>query len=62
MVISAGLKILYSTGPWWAHSYNPSYSEGRDQDFGSKPAQRIVGETLSQKTHHKKGLVEWLKL
>jgi hypothetical protein len=26
----------------------------------SQPGQ-IVHETLSQKTHHKKGLVEWLK-
>jgi hypothetical protein len=27
----------------------------------SQPRQ-IVRETLSQKTHHKKGLVEWLKV
>jgi hypothetical protein len=27
----------------------------------SQPRQ-IVHETLSQKTHHKKGLVEWLKV
>jgi acetolactate synthase small subunit len=24
--------------------------------------QQIVRETLSQKTHHKKGLVEWIKV
>jgi hypothetical protein len=35
------------------------YSGGRDQeDHGLKPARQIVFETLSQKTHHKKGLVE----
>jgi hypothetical protein len=44
-----------------AHTCNPSYSGGRDQeDQGSKPAGQIVLETLSQKTLHKKGLVEWL--
>jgi hypothetical protein len=46
-----------------AHAYNSSYSEGRDQeDRGSKPVGQIVSETLSQKTLHKKGLVEWLKV
>jgi stalled ribosome alternative rescue factor ArfA len=28
---------------------------------GSQPG-KIVQETLSQKIHHKKGLVEWLKV
>jgi hypothetical protein len=33
-----------------AHACNPSYTGGRDQeDRGSKPAQQIVRETLSQK-------------
>jgi hypothetical protein len=36
-----------------AHTYNPSYSGGRNQeDLGSKPG-KIVHETLSQKTLHK---------
>jgi hypothetical protein len=47
-----------------AHACNPSYSGGRDQeDQGSKPDGQIVLETLSRKkNHHKKGLVEWLKV
>jgi hypothetical protein len=33
-----------------AHAYNPSYSEGRDQeDHSSKTARAIVHRTLSQK-------------
>jgi hypothetical protein len=33
-----------------AHAYSPSYSGGRNQeDYGSKPAQQILSETLSQK-------------
>jgi hypothetical protein len=34
-----------------AHACNPSYSGGK-----------TVLKTLSQKTHHKKRLVEWLKV
>jgi hypothetical protein len=46
-----------------AHACNPTYSGGRDQeDCDSKPAQAKVRETLSQKSFHKKGLVEWLKV
>jgi hypothetical protein len=42
-----------------SHTCNPSYSGGRDQeDLGLKPAWRPY---LSQKTNHKKGLVQWLK-
>jgi hypothetical protein len=38
------------------YACNTSYSGGRDQeDRGSKPSGQIVHETLSQKTHHKKG-------
>jgi hypothetical protein len=45
-----------------AYACNPSYSGGRDQeDLSSEPALEIVHKTVSQKTHHKKGLVEWLK-
>jgi hypothetical protein len=37
-----------------AHTYNPSYSGGRDQeDHGLKPAGQIVCKTLSQKAFHK---------
>jgi hypothetical protein len=46
-----------------AHTYNPSYSRGRDLEArGLKPVRQIVRETLSQTTHHKKGLVEWLEV
>jgi hypothetical protein len=42
-----------------AHTYNPSYSGGRDQnDRGLKPARQIA--ILSQKlTSQKKVLAEW---
>jgi hypothetical protein len=44
-----------------AHTYNPSYSEGRDQeDRSSKPA---LGKQLMRpylkNNQHKKGLTEW---
>jgi hypothetical protein len=47
-----------------AHTYNPGYSRCRDQeDHGSKPAQENSSQDpISKKTHHKKGLVEWLKV
>jgi hypothetical protein len=47
-----------------AHSCNPSYSGGKDQeDCSSKPAQANGSQDpISKKTHHKKGLVEWLKV
>jgi hypothetical protein len=47
-----------------AHSCNPSYSGGRDQeDRGSKLPGQIVQETLSKKPITKNGgLVEWLKV
>jgi hypothetical protein len=44
------------------HICSPSYSGGRDKDHGSKPAHANSCKTLSLKTHHKKGLVEWLKV
>jgi hypothetical protein len=38
-----------------AHTYNPSYSGGRDQeDHGSKPDGQIVLETQSQKNPSQK--------
>jgi hypothetical protein len=46
-----------------AHTCNPGYSGGRDQeDCGSKLARQIVPETLSQKSFTKIGLVKWLKV
>jgi hypothetical protein len=48
-----------------AHTCNPSYSGGRDQeDRGSKPAQaNSSGDPISKKIFHKKkGLVQWLKV
>jgi hypothetical protein len=46
-----------------AHAYSPGYSGGRDQeDHGSKPAQAKFARPFLKKTHHKNGLVEWLKV
>jgi hypothetical protein len=47
-----------------AHAYNPSYSGGGDQGtHGSKPAwANSPRDPILKKTHHKKGLVEWLKV
>jgi hypothetical protein len=47
-----------------AHICNPSYSGDRDQeDCGSKPAQANSSKRFYlEKTYHKKGLVEWLKV
>jgi hypothetical protein len=48
-----------------AHAYNPSYSEGRDQeDRGSKAAQANSSsrDTISKKPFTKIGLVEWFKV
>jgi hypothetical protein len=46
-----------------AHACNPSYSGGRDQeDCGLKPAWANSSERpYLEKTHHIKGLVEWLR-
>jgi hypothetical protein len=44
-----------------AHTCNPSFSGGRDQEDRSlKPAQ--ANSSYLKKNHHKKGLVEWLKV
>jgi hypothetical protein len=47
-----------------AHSCNPSYSGGRDQeDHGLKPAQANSSkDPIMKKLITKKGLVEWLKV
>jgi hypothetical protein len=44
------------------HTWNPSYLGGRDEDDqGSKPAPKQFVKYYLEKTHTKKGLVEWLK-
>jgi hypothetical protein len=46
-----------------AHACNPSYSGGRDQDYGLKPAWANSSlRPYLNKALHKKGLVEWLKV
>jgi hypothetical protein len=69
------LSLCVAAVPWspeerheahWSvvvHTYNHSYSGGKDQeDHGSKPAQANSSRDPSlKKSHHKKGLVEWLK-
>jgi hypothetical protein len=47
-----------------AHTCNPSYSEGRNQeDSGSKPAQANSSrEPISKKPITKIGLMEWLQV
>jgi hypothetical protein len=47
-----------------AHAFNHSYSGGRDQeDRSSTPAQENSSQNpIWKKNHHKKGLVEWLKV
>jgi hypothetical protein len=41
-----------------ARAYNPSYSGGREQDLAWAKNSR----SYLEKTHHKKRLVEWLKV
>jgi hypothetical protein len=47
-----------------AHTYNPSYSRGRDQeDSCSKPTwTNSLQDPISKKPITKRGLVEWLKV
>jgi hypothetical protein len=48
---------------WVAPACNRSYSGGRHQkDRAQSQPRQIVHETLSEKTLHKKRLVEWLKV
>jgi hypothetical protein len=56
------LIILIRSWAPAAHTCNPRYSGGRDQeDHGSKPARANSSVRLYlEKTLHKKGLVEWL--
>jgi hypothetical protein len=45
------------------HTYNPSYSEGRDQEnHGSKPAQANSSQDPIWKKPSQKRAVEWLKV
>jgi hypothetical protein len=56
-------NMLLQLGPM-AHACNPSYSGVRGQeDHGLKPAwANSSQDCLPEKTHHKKGLVECLKV
>jgi hypothetical protein len=58
----AYLKWRSSQAPV-AHADNHNYSAGRDQeDQGLKPTRSNSSmRPYFEKTHHKKGLVEWLK-
>jgi hypothetical protein len=50
MLVMKTLKTKQNSQAPVAHTCNPRYSGGRDQeDQGSKPAQQIVNETLSWK-------------
>jgi hypothetical protein len=63
MTNKASMKVLESLAPV-VHTCNPSYSGGRDQeDHSSKPVQEnSLQDPSSKKTHHKKDLMEWLKV
>jgi hypothetical protein len=52
-------KIIINCLVLVAHTYNPNYSGGRDQeDRSSKPAwENSLQDHISEKTHHRKGLV-----
>jgi hypothetical protein len=47
-----------------AYTYNPSYSGGRDQEehYSKLSQANSLQDPILKKTHHKKGLVEWLKM
>jgi hypothetical protein len=45
-----------------AHSCNPTYSGGREQEDRSRSQLRQTVRPNLENTHHKKGLVEWLKV
>jgi hypothetical protein len=46
-----------------SQAYNPSYSGSRDEkDCSLKDLKQIVPRIYLKKIHHKKGLVEWLKV
>jgi hypothetical protein len=46
-----------------AHAYDSSYSGGRNQeDHSLKPTQANSLQDPIEKTHHRKGLVEWFQV
>jgi hypothetical protein len=47
-----------------AHVYNPCYLGGKDQEEqGWKPVKANSSKVpISEKTHHKKGPVQWFKV
>jgi hypothetical protein len=56
-------QIFFGSWVLVAHTCNPSYSGGRDQEDRSlkpAPSKQLVTPYLD-KTRHKKGLVEWLQ-
>jgi hypothetical protein len=55
---SLGKTMNYPSFP----ACNPSYSGGRDQDCGLKPAQANSLRDPISKNPLQKGLVEWLKV
>jgi hypothetical protein len=62
--VSPKVHVLKTSQVLVAHAYNPSYSEGRDQKDGSSKSvwANSSQDTILKKTHHKKGLVEWLEV
>jgi hypothetical protein len=58
------IKIHFFSQVLMAHICNPNYSGGRDQeDSGSEPARaNSLLRPYLEKTLHKKGLLEWLKV
>jgi hypothetical protein len=56
-------KSPYCQAPL-AHACNPSYSEGRDQKNHSLKSAQVNNsqDSILKKTHHRKGLVEWLNV
>jgi hypothetical protein len=60
---NTSLKVSKSTGYQWLPPIIPATQEAeiRRSAVQSQPGE-IVWETLSQKNHHKKEMVEWLKV
>jgi hypothetical protein len=50
---------MQPAGSW---RLTPIILADHEEDLSSKPAWQVVGKTLPQKSHHKKGLVEGLKV
>jgi hypothetical protein len=58
------LKMMQNSWELVAHACNPNYSGGRGQeDRDLRPAgANSSRDPILKKNHHKKGLVEWLKV